>query len=457
MRRLKKAFLIVFLSLVILFMGRGESHFSPVEVTASPYLYDLITWEISNLPDKWIHKLGSLLPWNRRSHQERLDELQEFFTIGQEIRDLERSLVDIASRPSRETGHLDSPGTTYQSERVEDLQNRLDDARDRLSNIRAEAEEALESEISAVLREEGLSSRIGLIFPAVDVALTSPPRVLVISPRDRIERKQTVLLESGMRVEDMDALEETIFSDQDLSALVTSIGGIATYPTIVRSDSSLRHAAITAAHEWLHVYWFFRPLGWNIFSSSEMNTLNETAADLAGRELGNRVYESITGQKPEPPPQSTSPDEEPDEAAFDFSRGMRETRLRADELLAEGRVEDAEAYMEERRRLFVDNGYQIRKLNQAYFAFHGTYAASPASVSPIGGEVQQLRDTSDSLGDFIRTMAGFGSYQEFQEHLRALSESNAPRATAGRPSTLSKGRLISRGRETVMPGPLNVN
>ena len=110
---------------------------------------------------------------------------------------------------------------------------------------------------------------------------------------------------------------------------------------------------------------------------------------------------------------------------------MRETRLRVDELLAEGRIEDAEAYMEERRRLFADNGFQIRKLNQAYFAFHGTYAASPASVSPIGGEVQRLRDTSDSLGDFIRAMASFGSYQEFQEHLRTLSESNAPKGPSG--------------------------
>ena len=445
MRRLKKAFLIVFLSLAILFIGGGESHSSPVEVAASPYLFDLITWEISNFPDKWIHKLGSLLPWNRRSHQDRLDELREFFRIGQEIRGLEGSLADIASSPSRETGHLNPPGTAYQRERVEDLQNRLDDTRDRLSNIRAEAEEALESEISAVLTEEGFSSRIGLIFPAVDVSLTSPPKVLVISPRDRIERKQTVLLKSGMSVEDMDALEEKIFREQDLSALVTGIGGIATYPTIVRGDSSLRHAAITAAHEWLHVYWFFRPLGWNIFSSSEMNTLNETAADLAGRELGNRVYESITGQKPEPSPQSTSPDEEPDEAAFDFPREMRETRLRVDELLAEGRVEDAEAYMEERRRLFVDNGYQIRKLNQAYFAFHGTYAASPASVSPIGGEVQRLRDTSDSLGDFIRTMAAFGSYQEFQEHLRTLSGSKTPKGHSGQAAS-------SFERATLLPG-----
>ena len=431
MRRLKKASVIVVLSLVILLMGRGEFHLSPVEMAAAPYLYDLMTWEISHLPDKWIHKLWSLLPWDSRSRQERLDELQEFFRIGREIRELEASLVDIKARPSREIGHPGSPGTTYQSEGVEDLQNRLDDARSRVSNIRAGVEETLESEVSAVLVEEGLSSRIGLIFPAVDVALSSPPTVLVISPRDRIERKQTVLLKPDMKVEDIDVLEKRIFQEHDLSAMVTGIGGIATYPTIVRSDSSLHHAAVIAAHEWLHTYWFFRPLGWNMFTSSQMNTLNETAADLAGRELGDRAYESMTGQKLEPPAQSTSISAEPDEEAFDFTEEMRKTRLRVDELLAEGKIEYAEAYMEERRQLFVDNRFHIRKLNQAYFAFHGTYAASPASISPIGSEVERLRDTADSLGDFIRTMASFGSYQEFQDHLPTLSESNAPKFHGG--------------------------
>ena len=426
MRRLKKASVIVVLSLVVLFMGGGGLHLSPVEIAASPYLYDLMTWEVSNLPDKWVHKLWSLLPWNSRSRQERLDELQEFFRIGQEIRELERSLVDIKARTSPDARETGSPGTTYRSEMVEDLQIRLDDARSRASNIRAGVEETLESEVSAVLADEGFSSRIGLIFPVVDVALSSPPRLLVISLRDRIEWEQTVLLKPDMKVEDMEVLEEKILREQGLSALVTNIGGLATYPTIVRSNSSLRHAAATAAHEWLHTYWFFRPLGWNILSSSRMNTLNETAADLAGRELGERAYESITGQKPETSPQSTSTTEEPDEDAFDFSKEMRKTRLRVDELLASGKVEDAEAYMEERRLLFVDNGFRIRKLNQAYFAFHGTYAASPASVSPIGGEVELLRDATDSLGNFIRTMAGFGSYREFQDYLRTLSESTAP-------------------------------
>ena len=105
------------------------------------------------------------------------------------------------------------------------------------------------------------------------------------------------------------------------------------------------------------------------------------------------------------------------DARNDFRREMHATRLRVDDLLERGRIEEAEAYMESRRQVFVEEGYPIRKLNQAYFAFYGTYADNPASVSPIGQEVDRLREISGSLGEFVRTMSGFGSYQEFKAHL----------------------------------------
>jgi hypothetical protein len=73
--------------------------------------------------------------------------------------------------------------------------------------------------------------------------------------------------------------------------------------------------------------------------------------------------------------------------------------------------------MEKRRQLFVANGFLIRKINQAFFAFHGTYATSAASVSPIGDQVRQLRERSTSLEDFLRTVAQFGSYQELLDYL----------------------------------------
>lgn len=76
--------------------------------------------------------------------------------------------------------------------------------------------------------------------------------------------------------------------------------------------------------------------------------------------------------------------------------------------------------MEERRRLFVENGYAIRKINQAYFAFYGTYADLPASVSPIGGEVRRFRELVPDLGDFVDEVSGIGSYEEFLGRLGEL-------------------------------------
>ena len=99
---------------------------------------------------------------------------------------------------------------------------------------------------------------------------------------------------------------------------------------------------------------------------------------------------------------------------------MRATRLRTEELLAAGLIDEAERYMEERRLFLADNGYHIRKLNQAYFAFHGSYADSAASISPIDGQLRAIREMSDSLGDFVRTVAAVSSHDEFLELLAEL-------------------------------------
>ena len=129
-----------------------------------------------------------------------------------------------------------------------------------------------------------------------------------------------------------------------------------------------------------------------------MNTLNETTANIFGEEMGRLLVEHITGEHVPPPTPGVA--EPCPEDRFCFNREMRETRLNVDNLLAEGKVDEAEAYMEERRQLFVDNGYSIRKLNQAYFAFHGTYGDSPTSVSPIHGQLQKLRESIQLSGGF---------------------------------------------------------
>jgi len=84
---------------------------------------------------------------------------------------------------------------------------------------------------------------------------------------------------------------------------------------------------------------------------------------------------------------------------------MREIRKTVDEYLSRGEVKEAEEFMREKRDYLATMGYYIRKLNQAYFAFNGTYADSPTSINPIGAELKELRDRSASLKDFLDRVA----------------------------------------------------
>ena len=403
-KALRTAVSVVFLSVVVLAAGGGDFRPSPLDLAVSPYKYSLLQWELSNFLDKWVRQAGFLLPWaseNDRSVKNRL--AQDFFTLGRQQRDVERRLLS-----STATGEPLSNAETLS------LRAEIEQIEDRRRALRPQVEEAVEAEISSILGEANFKSRIGLIFPPVDTVYSSSPTVLVLSPRDRIHRQQTILLAPGISAEERDRIEEIVLREENLAALVEDTGGVATYPSVVSDSSSLHHAVVITAHEWLHHWFFFQPLGQHFWDSSEMTTLNETAATLGGEEIGDLAYTAMTGEviNRDAQPASGAKSE-----GFDFNQAMRETRMGVEELLSLGKIEEAEAYMEERRQFLAANGRLIRKINQAFFAFHGSYAASPASVSPIDEQLKELRRRSDSLEDFLKLVASFGSIQEFLDYL----------------------------------------
>lgn len=405
LKRIRRGLSVVLLAVLVLGAGGQHHRPGPLDLAISPYRYSQVQWMLGHLSDKWVHKLAVSLPWTSRpGHEERAGQAREFFNSGQQLRALERPpQVSITSGPHT--------GAQAQTARWE---TRL--LKERRLKLQPEVEEAIESGISAVLVQEGLAFWAGLLFPPVDAVIAGSPHVLVLSPRHRIERQLTVLLLPEITNEEKERIEDLVFQQQNLAALVEETGGVATYPSVVADSSALRDTVVAVAHEWLHQWFFFRPLGQNFWNSFDMITLNETAATLASEEIGHRALQHMTGQTEnrEPVPSvAASP------GAFDYNSEMRKTRLQVEELLAQGRIEDAEAYMEERRQVMVAHGYRIRKINQAFFAFHGTYATSPASISPIAGQLQQLREGSKSLGDFLKTVARFDSYQEFVNYLAA--------------------------------------
>ena len=420
-RFLKRLFLAL-LVLGFVVLSDDVLHLNPAQRAAAPYLYSLLQFEVSNLLSKWVHRVASSLPWNSQPDEARRQLVDRYFGLGQEVTRLEAELGRAAAQSVIPLSELMT------------LESQIDRIMASRNQIRNDVEEYLESVVSAVLAEEGLSSWGGFIFPPVDFRLSAPPNVLVTSPRDRIERTHEALLVNEVSVEERESVEDSLFQEEDLSALIVEVGGIATYPASIFNNQTPRWTLQIAAHEWLHHYFAFRSLGWNMFDSGEMQTLNETTADIAGREIGDRAFQLLGGTiEPEPPlpdrPLENMLDMPID--GFDFNREMRATRLRVDELLEAGKVSEAEAYMEERRKVFVENGFHIRKLNQAYFAFHGTYAESPTSISPIGRQLNRFRDLVPDVGTFIRDMSRISSYQQFLDTLAELSEESPQTASQG--------------------------
>ncbi len=411
-----RATAIVLVSLYLLLLRGDVFTLNPAQEASSKYAFDLIGWHLSNSMSKWTHRALRTIPGQAISDSERLALVDEYFRLGNVENDIKGRLNVATSRP------------TETAPEVKRLQDELDRVHRLRHDIRNDVEEALESEISSVARAEGLGLVGELVIPPVDVRLVETPKALITSPRDTIAWQDSVLLDSHMSVESREEIEDALLETENLSALVLDIGGVATYPASVYNGADLNATLSLMAHEWLHHYLFLRPLGQNMFDSPDMHVLNETVADLGGRELGGIARERIETRMPIIVPASLGTTSDILDSApvpangFDFRREMQETRRAVDALLAGGEVEIAESYMETRRRMFVDNGHPIRKLNQAYFAFNGTYAESPASVNPIGGEVRRMRDLSPDFGAFISLVSGVSNYAEF---LDVLSEVEA--------------------------------
>jgi hypothetical protein len=394
---------------VAFLLPRGDRViFTPAEEASVGYHFSLLGWELRNALTKWVNRTSNFFRGVPESDGKEL--INRYQRLTREIRDLEAQLEKAAGRAG--------PGAPA-AEGITGLEDRIDGLRRERTSLRPRLEEYLESEISRTIEQEGLGALGPLVWPPVDFRMDRPPKILVTSPRDRIERLNDVLLGPDIQVSDSERIEEQLQGGQGLAALVENLGGLSTYPNIVPADYDLIAVLEVAAHEWIHSYLFFRPLGQRFDANADMQTLNETLASLAGEEIGWATWSRLTGQ-PAPVPhllRDQLDDRTPE--GFSFNAFMRETRARVDELLGAGETEEAERYMESRRVELQQHGIFLRKLNQAYFAFHGTYADSPASASPIGPQVADYRKLSSSIGQVVRELAGAGSYEEFLQKLAA--------------------------------------
>lgn len=398
MRAILTAYLLSLSVLAALAIGGGaillheSAPSNGAEAAADRHSFNLFAWELRHLPEKWLYKVGDLVS----DHSQGLDADQSvvrYFTLVDEIRNLERT-------------DPNSPRLAAAESVRADLENTVEDI--------------IEGRVTSVLKDEGLTigpppfTDMQTIFPPVDFELDTPPRVLVISPRERISRDDGYLLTPGLTRDTVTGIEQGVESRDGVSALVVQAGGVATYPSVISSSRDYAGLVDTVFHEWLHQYLIMFPLGRSYFNGGEAQTLNESVANIAGRELA-AVYLERYGDPTQDPGEEPSPTPAPSD--FDFRAEMRALRLEVEDLLNAGNIEDAETLMNRKRDEFEDQGVFIRRINQAYFAFFGSYADTPASIDPIGPKLEALYKDSGSPGEFVRRAYGITSTPDLDQAL----------------------------------------
>ncbi len=379
-----------------------------VRALTRPIEFDYVSWTLDALSVKLGQiALGtaSYLPENERS-----GTVLETLDLIRQINALEAQLNDIYA----------DPNITDPNNASVELRSQLAKLKQQRKDLEPLAEAVLQEQVSQVAAQAGLTLG-GQTVPPVLYHTTPPPDALIISPRNVIRQDQDISISPDISVDQMDALENQVDQSLDVSSLVVGIGGIGLYPTMVMETTDINGLAEVIAHEWVHNYLTLHPLGFSYMNSPELRTMNETVASIAGKELGKAVVAEYYPEylPPEAPPAAPADNQSPPASPppFDFNAEMHKTRLTVDELLSEGKIQAAESYMEQRRVFFWDNGYHIRKLNQAFFAFYGAYADQPggaAGVDPVGTAVRLLRAKSASLADFINRIAWMWNFKQLK-------------------------------------------
>ena len=364
--------------------------------------FNFLSWETGALLQKALYGLFSPQRFLDEEQQSRfvlayLDDVAEVNRLSSEI---DRIYTD---------PEIADPGTaSYEEQRA------FAELRSSMARRAPIAEAILQAQVSLILANGGVGV-LASILPPVSGTFTPLPHILVVSPRDRIENTYQQQLVAGLTAPGQMEIEDRVTDAQpEYASYVTEIGGLAAYPAMLLETSSIDWVADVFAHEWVHHYLTFFPLGWNYMRFDETRTINETAASLigdwAGQEILLRFYRPLlVASKSLPEALVAGPPAEGDGGqAFDFRVEMHHTRVTVDGMLAEGKITEAEWYMEAQRRYFVANGYRIRKLNQAYFAFHGAYASTPggaAGEDPIGPLMRQYWALSRTPAEFLQSIA----------------------------------------------------
>jgi hypothetical protein len=402
-------FLLVILAIILLLApewSESASEESHLQSIVGLREYDFLVWESS----AFLNKGETILAGGQQylDEQTRKQIVLDYLELVQQANWTEGELNRIYGDPEVNNPELET----------QDLQLELEQIRLASEKQQLLAEAIIQEQVGEILAEQGFQL-FGQAWPPVMMHVTQVPSLLVVSPRERIEKIHQVTLENGLTTPVKENIETAVTDRLNQSALIVPLGGIGTYPAMIIETSDINRLVEVVTHEWSHHWLTLHPLGLNYGLDPNVRIINETVASLVDQELGKMVIERYYPEfLPLPLDIQEAKSSDIEQIEFDFQNELANTRVRAEELLAEGKIEEAEAYMEERRQEFLEKGYYIRKLNQAFFAFYGAYAAEPGGAqgeNPIGPMLRDIREQTPSIRAFLEVVAPITSLDDLIE------------------------------------------
>ena len=163
---------------------------------SAPHLETVLGWMVSNT-------ISKALSFNSIERSSRA-EVERFFDLATQSVRLSRASWDMTPSGPARTAALSTE----------------------LLPLHREVE-SLKPTVESSMQDQIANSEI--LFPPVLFRFEMLPNVLVVSPRERIERATTVLLKPRMTLEEAEELEQRVWNS-GYSGLVVQIGGLGIYP-----------------------------------------------------------------------------------------------------------------------------------------------------------------------------------------------------------------------------------
>lgn len=274
-------FLLVMLFSVSCTSGNDFDH--QLNTVVKPYRFSIAGWEFNT----FLEKAKQIFSKKAKNNQSDTEITNEYISLSNQINSL-KGQINAADQA--------------------DLQSQIDNLQKQQNDITGAVENIIKRQTAQVLQDMGIYQpwykydKLKVVFPPPEFKLETPPHLLVISPRDTIERKKDVLLSENMSVADMTDLEDQV-DKLDVSSLVVDLGGVGTYPSLIASNSDFQYIIETCAHEWAHAYLTFTPLGFRyllniagLTHNGDITTINESVADIIGKEVGDAVVKKYYPQ-----------------------------------------------------------------------------------------------------------------------------------------------------------------